>query len=69
MQSDYNTIFWKTKAVDRSAHIKELKKRINEITQSRDNWKERYKEKKSESEKYKKEIDFIKKKIEKIMTK
>jgi peptidoglycan hydrolase CwlO-like protein len=65
---DYNTIFWKTKAVQRNAQIKELKKRINEKTQSRNSWKQKYKEKKAEAEKYKKEITLIKKKIEKIVS-
>jgi peptidoglycan hydrolase CwlO-like protein len=66
---DYNTIFWKTKAVQRNADNKALKKRIAEIIEGRDNWKKKYHKSKDETEKYKKEINFIKKKIEKIFEK
>jgi hypothetical protein len=66
---DYNTIFWKTKAVQRNAENKALKKRIAEIIEGRDNWKKKYRKAKDETEKYRKEISFIKKKIEKIFEK
>ena len=46
---------WKTKAVERSALIKSLKKRINEILKSRDRW-----EKKAET--YKKLYELEQKK-------
>lgn len=65
--TNYNAIFWKSKAVQRNAENKELKKRIKEIISSRDSWKEKYKIKKDLSEKYSKEIENIKKKIEKIL--
>lgn len=64
---NYNTLFWKSKAVRRNAENKELKKRIKELTASRDAWKEKYKVKKDLSERYNKEIIMIKKKIEKIL--
>jgi hypothetical protein len=66
---DYNALYWKSKSVQRNAENKELKKRIIEITDSRNSWKEKYKEKRNEAEIYKTEINSIKKKIEKIMSK
>jgi hypothetical protein len=64
---DYNTIFWKTKAVERNAENKALKKRIKEIIEGRDNWKKKYFKAKEETSKYKNEINSIKKKIEKML--
>lgn len=68
MQTDYNALYWKSKAVDRNAEIKELKKRIKELSRSRNSWKEKYKEKKIIAEKYQNDIEIIKKKIEKILS-
>ncbi len=67
MQTNYNAKYWKSKAVNRNAEIKALKKRIKEITQGRENWKSKYKEKTILSKKYKKEISDIKKKLKKIL--
>lgn len=64
---DYNAMFWKSKAVSRNAEIKELKKRIKEITLGRESWKAKYKLKSEETLKYKKELDSIKKKIMKVL--
>lgn len=66
---DSNTVFWKSKATQRSAENKELKKRIKEITSGRENWKAKYKLRNEEVINYKREIDSIKKKIEKILLK
>lgn len=66
-KTDYNALFWKSKAVRRNAENKELKKRIKEISASRDNWKRKYKIKRDLAEIYSKEIEGIKKKIEKIL--
>lgn len=66
---DYNAQFWKSKAVSRNAENKELKKRIKELKGSRESWKQKYKEKSMLSSLYKKELDSIKKKIEKIVMK
>ena len=66
---DYNTIFWKTKSVQRNAENKALRKRIKEVIEGRDNWKKKYNKAKDEAGKYKKEITYIKKKIEKILVK
>jgi len=65
---DYNTQFWKSKATDRSAEIKELKKRIEEVKIGREKWKAKYKKSSEEILKYKKELDSIKKKIVKILS-
>ncbi len=64
---DYNAKFWKSKAVVRNAENKELKKRINEIKNGRESWKVKYKLKSDEALKYKKELDSIKKKVDKIL--
>lgn len=66
---DYNAQYWKSKAVNRNAENKELKKRIKELKASRDAWKNKYKEKSALSTLYKKELDMIKKKIEIIIKK
>lgn len=64
---DYNAQYWKSKSVKRNAENKELKKRIKELTNSRDSWKEKYKRKRDASDLLSKEIGAIKKKIEKIL--
>ncbi len=67
MQTDYNAKYWKSKSVVRNAENKELKKRIEELKGSRDNWKNKYKVKSALAAKYEKEIGDIKKKIEKLL--
>ncbi len=66
---DSNAKFWKSKSATRNAENKELKKRIIEITNGREKWKAKYKLKNQEVIIYKREIDSIKKKIEKILSK
>ena len=66
MQIDYNAIYWKSKSVTRNAENKELKKRIIELKFSRDNWKSKYMLTREQLLKVEKEIEAIKKKIEKI---
>jgi chromosome segregation ATPase len=66
MKIDYNAQYWKSKAVTRNAQMKELKKRIKELSRSRDAWKEKYKENKDNLEKLEKKIKNLKKTIEKI---
>jgi len=66
-KTDYNAIYWKSKSVQRNAENKELKKRIKELSIGRDTWKEKYNAKRDLAEKYSKEIESIKKKIEKIL--
>ena len=67
MQTDYNAKYWKSRSVRRNAENKELKKRIKELKLSRDKWKQKYMNKKTQLEKTEKEIRSIKKTIEKIM--
>lgn len=67
MQTDYNAKYWKSRSVRRNAENKELKKRIKELRLSRDKWKQKYMNKKTQLEKTEKEIRSIKKTIEKIM--
>ena len=64
---DYNALYWKSKSVRRNAENKELKKRIKELINSRDGWKEKYKKKRDASDLLSKEIEAIQKKIEKIL--
>lgn len=66
---DFNAKYWKSRATIRNAENKELKKRIKEIIVGREKWKAKYKLRNEEVIKYKSEIDFIKKKIEKILSK
>lgn len=66
---DSNALFWKSKAAQKSAENKELKKRIKEVINGRENWKAKYKLRNEEVINYKREIDSIKKKIEKILSK
>jgi hypothetical protein len=66
---DSNALFWKSKAAQKSAENKELKKRIKEVIYGRENWKQKYKLRNEEVINYKREIDSIKKKIEKILSK
>jgi hypothetical protein len=65
---DYNAQFWKSKSTARNAENKELKKRIKEIINGRENWKFKYKLKNEEALAFKKELDSIKKKIERILS-
>lgn len=44
------TTEWKSKAMQRSAEIKQLKKRIKELVNSRDGWKEKSIEHKSRAD-------------------
>jgi len=67
MQPDYNAKYWKSRSVRRNAENKELKKRIEELKRGRDNWKKKYKAKSTLAAMYKKEIEDIKKKIEKLI--
>ncbi|ALO14617.1 hypothetical protein L21SP5_00953 [Salinivirga cyanobacteriivorans] len=64
---DYNALYWKSKSVQRNAENKELKKRIKELTNSRDGWKEKYKVKRDVADLLKKEIELLKKKTEDIL--
>jgi hypothetical protein len=58
---------WKSKAIQRRKEAKVLKKRIKEITLSRENWKNKYLITRQESIKWKTEIEKIKKKLNEII--
>jgi hypothetical protein len=58
---------WKVRAIERRYENKELKKRIKEITVSRDKWKTKFISNKSEVVILRAEMDAIKKKIKQII--
>ena len=58
---------WKVRAIERRYENKELKKRNNEITSSRDKWKAKYMSNKSEVVSLRAQMDSIKKKINQII--
>lgn len=58
---------WRQKAVDRRAEIKELNKRRKELNNSREKWKGKYLEQKQRADLLSKELDSIKKKLNKII--
>ena len=64
---DHNAAYWKSKAVRRNKENKELKKRIKELVASRNLWKGKHKANKELAGRYSKEIELIKKKLEKIL--
>lgn len=59
---------WKFRAIQRRKETKILKKRIKELTYSRDNWKNKYLKTKQESTIWKIEIQKIKKKLNEIIS-
>lgn len=62
-----NIEIWKSRAIERREENKALKKRIKEITQSRDNWKNKYKDTKIQKDLYESELNKIKKKLNEII--
>jgi len=68
METNYNANFWKNKAVERSKQIKDLKKRITEISRGRDHWKEKYNKQKELCHYYKDETNRIKKNLMMILS-
>jgi len=59
--------YWKERAINRRAENKALKKRIKELTKSRDGWKNKYMSIKQEKELFEKELKIIKKKLNEII--
>ena len=53
--------YWKERAINRRAENKALKKRIRELTDSRDSWKNKYMSTKQEKELFENELKIIKK--------
>lgn len=68
MGTNYNANFWKNKAVERNRQIKDLKKRIAEISLGRDHWKEKFIKQKELCQYYKNEITRIKKNLMTILS-
>ena len=62
-----SNIDWKERAISRRVENKSLKKRIKELTISRDDWKEKAIERKATINQQNKHITAIKKNIQKIM--
>lgn len=56
---------WKIKAKKRSTEIKSLKKRVKEITQSRDNIKKKNQELRTEKDQLKKDVFYLEKELKK----
>lgn len=59
---------WKEKALERTAENKQLKKRIKELKNSRDSWKEKSVDHKLRADKMELNLKKTKKLIEKIAT-
>lgn len=60
-------INWETRAKERRIENKALKKRIKEITQSRDFWKNKYMKQKESFNDMQNKLSIIKKNIQKIV--
>lgn len=60
---------WREKALNRRVENKELHKRIKELKESRDNWKQKYVAQKQKSDLFVQQIDAIKKKLNEIIGK
>lgn len=59
--------FWKERAIARRLENKELSKRRKELTQSRNNWKEKYTKQKDRADRLEHELELIKKKLNDIL--
>ena len=62
-----SNINWETRAKDRRLENKSLKKKIKELTISRDLWKNKYTETKSSLAEVKKKIETVKKNVQQIV--
>jgi len=62
-----SNIEWEIRAKERRLENKELKKRIKELSFSRDVWKKKYMNQKIELIDVKKKVDVVKKKVQQIM--
>ena len=58
---------WKARSIKRNAENKQLKKKIKELTISRDLWKEKHMSLKKENEEIVKKLKGVKKKLKTIM--
>ena len=62
-----SNINWELRAKDRRIENKSLKKRIKELTYSRDLWKSKYTETKTSLVDVKKKIEIVKKNVQQIV--
>lgn len=62
-----SNINWELRAKDRRIENKSLKKRIKELTYSRDLWKIKYTETKTSLVELKKKIEIVKKNVQQIV--
>lgn len=60
-------IDWETRAKDRRIENKALKKRIKELTHSRDSWKNKYTKTKASLKAVQKKVETVKKNVQQIM--
>lgn len=60
-------INWETRAKDRRIENKALKKRIKELTHSRDSWKNKYIQTKASLKAVQKKVETVKKNVQQIM--
>lgn len=60
-------INWETRAKDRRIENKALKKRIKELTYSRDSWKNKYIQTKSSLQAVQKKVETVKKNVQQIL--
>ena len=67
--SDINFEIWRQRAISRRDENKALKKRIKELTTSRDQWKSKYYKIKEEKEFFENELKKIKKQLNVIVNK
>ena len=58
---------WKSKAIDRSKETKQLKKKIKELTISRDDWKAKSISHKSRADKLASDLKKVKEKLNEII--
>ena len=65
--STYIPVDWRAKHKARSAEVKALTKRVNEVKVGRENWKNKYEVMKAERDEFEAELQQIKKKILSIL--
>ncbi len=63
-----SNINWKERAIERRIENKSFKKKIKELIGSRDNWKVKALARKTEVDQLRRQINDIKKNIQKIMS-
>jgi len=69
MAQKTSEVNWKERALERRLIIKYKDKRINELKQGRDSWKDKYAQQKTKALQAEKELKIFKKKLLKILNK